>query len=65
MKDRYKAYRMDKKYDSTSNDRVRKLALIDSIKAFVDKEVYDEVTAVRCTPGCRVPVLRSADGVCV
>lgn len=48
MKDRFKAYRMDKKFDSTSNDRVRKLALIDSIKAFVDKEVYDEVTAVRC-----------------
>jgi hypothetical protein len=46
VKERIKAYRLDKKFDAASNDRVRQLALIDSIKAYVDKEVYDEVNAV-------------------
>ena len=46
-KTRFRTYRTDPKFDAVSNDRVRQLALIDSIKAYIDNEVYDEVAAVR------------------
>jgi hypothetical protein len=47
MKERFKALRMDEKYDATSNTRVKRIALVGAICDYIDAEVYNEVREVR------------------
>ena len=57
---RFKAYRIEEKFEAVSNDRLRQLALIDSIKGYIDAEVYDELKAVCDAAICDGPAVVAA-----
>lgn len=47
FRSKFTLYRVDPKYKNTGNKQLRKLALVDAIKEYVDREVYSTLKEVR------------------